>query len=233
MKNKKTVLWFALIVLATISACAQQYDTRLNGTWKENESDQTAGGHIYKFNSGNYEYLDEDGNPYNKGTYTTSNGKITKMKTHVKIRSRKQGLDGFYSKDELIKDHSYDPEYFTDTFKYVINGNKLTLTFDNRDDETYTLVSRDVPEKKSSGSVSSFPGKWSLVEGPTRGNPEELDLLKDGTGVVDGLGISWKIENGRFYIISSLFGFSSIFNVSGSTLTLTKDDGVVLKYKKK
>jgi len=243
MKNKKTVLWFALIVTAIIPTCAQQYDTRLNGTWKDED------GLVFKYNSGNFESFDENGNPNVKGTYTTSNGKITLTYTHSfgdkELDTRMEAR--WYSKDELIKNFPYthDSDFFEPyTGKYVINGNKLTFTFDDGETSTETLVSRDVNftpttgnSKKSvpvsSGSVSAFPGRWSLVEGPRSHNPEEMDLLKDGTGVVDKTGVTWKIENGRFYIISSLFGFSSIYNISGSTLTLTTDDGEVLKYKKK
>ena len=75
-------------------------------------------------------------------------------------------------------------------------------------------------------------GRWYKVAGGSSAE-EIMDLLKDGTGIVDGVGITWKVENGRFYLISPLFGFSSIYNVSGSTLTLTKDDGEKLTFKKK
>lgn len=51
-----------------------------------------------------------------------------------------------------------------------------------------------------SGS-SALVGRWRLVEGPTRGNPENMELLKDGTGVSDGVGgMTWKVENSRFYL---------------------------------
>jgi len=256
MKNKKTVLWFALIVTAIIPACAQQYDTRLNGTWKKDND-----GHIEKNYSGIFECLDDNGILTVKGTYTTNNGKITSINTHC-FGTLFHFDPRWYSRDEFIKEwrerfwDDAPSDYFEPvTWKYVVNGNKLIYTYDDGKTITLTLVSRDVKfaqvtdnskksapassdsSKKSvpvsSGNVSAFPGRWSLVEGDTDGNPEEMDLLKDGTGVVDKIGVTWKIENGRFYIISSLFGFSSIYNISGSTLTLTTDDGEVLKYKKK
>jgi hypothetical protein len=84
---------------------------------------------------------------------------------------------------------------------------------------------------KSSGSASSFPGRWQLIEG--RGDAKDIELFKDGTGTADGKGITWKIENGRFHILHPLYTFSAIYNVTGSTITFTQDDGKVVKYQKK
>jgi len=98
MKNKKTVLWFALIVMVIIPTCAQQYDTRLNGTWKSEDDS------IVKYNSGIFEILDEKGNPVQKGTYTTSNSILTTTNTHY--FGTQLGLDPrWYSRDELKKDY--------------------------------------------------------------------------------------------------------------------------------
>ena len=83
-----------------------------------------------------------------------------------------------------------------------------------------------------SGSNSSLVGRWYLDEGPTYGNPEDMELLKDGTGIVDGAGISWKTENGRFYLTHPLQAASWSYKVSGKTLTLTDDDDTELIYKK-
>jgi hypothetical protein len=82
-----------------------------------------------------------------------------------------------------------------------------------------------------SGS-SALAGKWQLVEGPTRGNPESIELLTDGTGILDGQGITWKTENGRFYMTHPLLAQSWSYTAAESTFTLTKDDGTILKYKK-
>jgi hypothetical protein len=135
----------------------------------------------------------------------------------------------------------------SDTVEYTVDGDKLTYIFD--DGETYilTLVSRNVKFTKatgsgkksesvvkSSGRTSALLGRWTLVEGPRRNNPEELDFLKDGTGIANGnIGGTWKVENGRLYLFNPLVAFSSIYNVTSSSLTLTKDDGTVLKYEKK
>jgi len=156
MKNRKTVLWFALIVMVIIPACAQQYDTILNGTWKHEN------GYISKYNSGNFENTDNNGNPTAKGTYTTSNDKITFTITHI-FGSERLAMDTrWYSKDEMREDF---PSYLsrTKTFepktnKYVVNGNKLTFTDDNGKTTTLTLVSREDNSKKSV-PVSSGGGK--------------------------------------------------------------------------
>jgi uncharacterized protein (TIGR02145 family) len=81
---------------------------------------------------------------------------------------------------------------------------------------------------------SSLVGRWVLVEGPTYGNPEEMELLSDGTGITDNNGgATWKVENGRFYLNPSKGRYNAAawnYEVSGSKLTLTKDDGTVLEY---
>jgi hypothetical protein len=82
------------------------------------------------------------------------------------------------------------------------------------------------------GGSSALVGRWRLAEGPTSGNPEDMELLKDGTGIIDGQGITWKTENGRFYMTHPLVAASWGYTVSGSTLTLTDDDGTILKYTK-
>ena len=89
------------------------------------------------------------------------------------------------------------------------------------------------------GGKSALVGRWSLVEGPTRGNPEEMELLSDGTGVSDSIGgWIWKVENNRFYLThsSGRAGYNEAawgYKVSGATLTLTADNGTILKYQKK
>ena len=83
------------------------------------------------------------------------------------------------------------------------------------------------------GGSAAFMGKWSLEQGqPTWNNIEEMELLEDGTGLVDGLGVSWKVENNRFHVTHPLKAESWRYKISGTTLTLTNDDGVSLKYNK-
>ena len=84
-----------------------------------------------------------------------------------------------------------------------------------------------------SGS-SALAGRWAIEPGqPTRDNIEDMELLKDGTGIVDKVGISWKVDNGRFYITHPLRAGSWGYKISGKTLTLITDDGTSLTYKKK
>jgi hypothetical protein len=84
------------------------------------------------------------------------------------------------------------------------------------------------------GGSSALVGKWSLerVE-PTRFYAiEDMELLKDGTGIVDGIGVRWKAENDHFYITNPSFTGSWSYKISGRTLTLTDDGGRSLTYKK-
>jgi len=79
----------------------------------------------------------------------------------------------------------------------------------------------------------SLVGRWSLESGqPTYGNIEKMELLKDRTGIVDGAGVTWKVENGRFYIMNPLSAASWGFKISGATLTLITDNGTNLTYKR-
>jgi hypothetical protein len=247
MVNKKNWLGMLVVVLAfgiivvSFNDCSKNADTRLNGTWKGEDS-------IEKNNSGYYEISEEDGTLSEQGTYTTDDGKLTSTPSHH--FGTQYGLDSrWYSKDELRKELGNDFEsdlFDASTIEYIVDGNKLIYIYDEGETYILTLVSRNGKFTKatssgknsesvikSSGSASALAGRWSLTEGPRRNNPEEMELLKNGTGIVDGSGVSWKIENGRFYLIHPLMAFSSIYNASGSALTLTKDDGVVLKYKKK
>jgi hypothetical protein len=75
------------------------------------------------------------------------------------------------------------------------------------------------------GGSSALAGKWIYESGVTYNKPEDLELLKDGTGVCDGLSITWKVENRRFIISSALLGMACDYKISGSKLTLFYDDG--------
>ncbi|MDR2582152.1 MAG: hypothetical protein LBC75_01560 [Fibromonadaceae bacterium] len=82
---------------------------------------------------------------------------------------------------------------------------------------------------------SAFVGKWETEDGSKApsGLPDDLELFKDGTGVVEKMTISWKVENKRFVITSSLFGSAYNYEILGKNLTLTDDDGKIAKYIKK
>ena len=239
MKKK---VWMILVVLSletalfSFSSCSINVDRALNGEWVRTGSWSGESRVIYE--SGHYEFI-FDGFPDEKGTYTTSSGVITYTPTHV--YGIFYGLDDrYYTKNEFLKAVTDEEETFDfnkSSRKYTINDNMCTFVNSRGDEIVYIKTSgsgkKSESSAKSSGSASALAGRWSLAEGPRRSNPEEMELLKDGTGICDGVGITWKIENGRFYLIHPLAAFSSIYNVSGSSLTLTKDDGEVLKYKKK
>jgi uncharacterized protein (TIGR02145 family) len=72
---------------------------------------------------------------------------------------------------------------------------------------------------------SEVVGQWEHASGATRGKPEALELFKDGTGVVDGGTISWKVENKRLVFLSSMQGLVCNYKVSGYELALAYDDG--------
>jgi len=73
------------------------------------------------------------------------------------------------------------------------------------------------------GGSSALVGHWLHESGSTDKKPEDMELLKDGTGVCDGASISWKVEDKRFIIQSSSLGMASDYEVSGYRLTLTNN----------
>ncbi|GHT22606.1 hypothetical protein FACS189419_05410 [Planctomycetales bacterium] len=84
---------------------------------------------------------------------------------------------------------------------------------------------------------SSLVGKWSIEQGQSiKGVPEEMELLKDGTGTLSNrgvtLGVTWKTENGRLYLTGSDGAITADYKLSGSALTLTMEEGS-RAYKKK
>jgi uncharacterized protein (TIGR02145 family) len=80
---------------------------------------------------------------------------------------------------------------------------------------------------------SALAERWDLIEGSAKGNPENMELLSDGTGIADGEGITWKTESNRFYLTHPNKAKSWGYKVSGSELTFTDDGGKILKYKKR
>lgn len=80
-----------------------------------------------------------------------------------------------------------------------------------------------------SGGQSALVGKWIPESGgkaPT-GLPDDLELFKDGTGIMEGFSISWKVENKRFVISLLSSSRATVYNyeISGSKLILTHDNG--------
>jgi uncharacterized protein (TIGR02145 family) len=69
-------------------------------------------------------------------------------------------------------------------------------------------------------------GRW-LPEGGgrvPRGFPDDLELFKDGTGIIDKISVKWKVDKNRFIVTSSSVGFAFNYTVSGKMLTLIDDN---------
>jgi len=76
---------------------------------------------------------------------------------------------------------------------------------------------------------SALLGRWERTEGGS----VTMEFFKDGTGNINGTGsLKWKAEKGRLMI--SAYGSTETgdYKISGSTLTLTADDGKETQYKK-
>ena len=90
---------------------------------------------------------------------------------------------------------------------------------------------------------SALVGKWTLEEGQQVYEPgafgrqtpvyaESFELLKDGTGIIEGMGITWKAENGRLSLINPLHAQTAAYKLSGARLTITQDGDRGAIYKK-
>jgi len=62
---------------------------------------------------------------------------------------------------------------------------------------------------------------------------ENIELFKDGTGVYDGIGVTWKIENKRLVILSPLIAMSYDYKISGYELALVDNEGDTTIYVRK
>jgi uncharacterized protein (TIGR02145 family) len=74
-------------------------------------------------------------------------------------------------------------------------------------------------------SATALVGHWVYVSGAKDGKPEVLELFKDGTGVVDEMSVTWKVDNKRLALLSQIRGISCDFKVAGYELTLVYNDG--------
>jgi len=93
-----------------------------------------------------------------------------------------------------------------------------------------------------SQSSSALVDRWESESGWVfwgGGTLNSLELTKDGTGIVNvGMGkgtnipITWKAENGRFFLTGSGNAGVWDYRISGMTLTLTTDNGTSIEYKK-
>jgi hypothetical protein len=72
------------------------------------------------------------------------------------------------------------------------------------------------------GGKSALAGRWFLVDGNSF---DDVELLKDGTGIVDGNEVSWKVEKNRLYVTHPQQAVSFDYQLADSKLTLTDADG--------
>jgi len=81
---------------------------------------------------------------------------------------------------------------------------------------------------------SAFVGRWIPEHGgkATRGFPDNMELFKDATGVVEGRTVEWNVENKRFILKSSLEGMAYNYEISEKKLTLVMDNGRTETYLK-
>jgi hypothetical protein len=80
------------------------------------------------------------------------------------------------------------------------------------------------------GGEPALAGKWRLIDGSSI--PEDVELLKDGSGLALGRAVAWKTENTRFYILHPDLALAFDYELSGSTLRLTNDEGEKFIYVK-
>ena len=123
------VLVMVLVFGMTVVGCGDLNgtDSALNGTWVD------ASGSEMKFNNGNFEMPKSA-----KGTYTTSDGKLTMKITHIHGDQTEGMLDSkWYSKNDLKKDplvsafltdDALDMMFTSQTVSYSIKGKTLTVT---------------------------------------------------------------------------------------------------------
>ena len=88
---------------------------------------------------------------------------------------------------------------------------------------------------------SALVGRWLVDEEQWQASGvKEFALFKDGTGIIVSssdhkTSVTWKVTDNRFYLTSPEQTRESDYKISGSTLTLTPQDGhpsLVLKKQK-
>jgi len=158
------------------------------------------------------------------GTYTDDDGNVSITFSGKKFTLDDYGqkIEGIYKiKDGQIHLTFGDQE---EALKYSLEGNTLTL-----DDEVFTKKTAS-----KNGGASSLVGRWVPKHGgkAPSGLPDNLELFKDGTGICEGMSISWKVENRRFILTSSLIGGAWNYKMSDNKLILTDDRGESETYEK-
>lgn len=70
------------------------------------------------------------------------------------------------------------------------------------------------------GSKSKLEGTWDCEQAVT-GYPNSLTLNEDGTGVGDGISLSWHTEGDTLYVDGNYIdSYKYTYSVSGNALTL-------------
>jgi len=141
----KQRFWLGILVIALvlgITACSDggggsnNNNASLNGTWLDED---ILGDFLLKFNNGNWELLFE-GILARKGTYNTKDNKLTLTLTHLrdyydsKLYTKAEYIALLAKEDAELAEEA--AELLTPlTATYSINGNILTLSFDEDDDK--------------------------------------------------------------------------------------------------
>ena len=85
----------------------------------------------------------------------------------------------------------------------------------------------------SADDPATLVGRWRIEAGqPSRNNIKNMELLSDGSGIIDEAGVGWKADSGRFYMSHSRKAQSWSYVISGATLTLIDDNGKAITYKR-
>jgi hypothetical protein len=164
MANKKTLLGifsFLLVFGLFFTGCPNDSDDSggssqgdpLNGSWAEGAGQ---GQQTVKLDNGNFEISENSSILFAKGSYTTSSGKITMSITHIhggylinQMGSyAPAGLESkWYSKSELktaagLSDAEFEQSlggvFIETTASYSVNGNTLTMSYQDGNTTTYT-----------------------------------------------------------------------------------------------
>jgi len=202
------ILVFGMVVPGCIKA---QTDTRLNGTWLGDN------GYISKYNSGFWEDSDKYGIPECQGTFTTIDGKMFIIFTHIFGTSLE--LDSrWYSMDELEAD-GINISYNKNSIEYTINGNTLIL---RRDDRTWnkTLVNRDGNFVKATSGGQKFGSSDENIGKSTSIDNSNNKFQGTWTGYYRDEYIELYISGSTWRILSVYGDHSGKCILSGDRLTL-------------
>jgi len=97
------------------------------------------------------------------------------------------------------------------------------------------LVVGTVCTSGSAEKPAVLVGQWVFAEGYRSSEVAEksIEMFSDGTGVVDGASMTWKVENKRLMMLTSKVGIACDYKVSGNEFILTYDDDKSATFVKK